>query len=90
MQTLTNMDTGTSELELRLRRAKYEPRGEAVLLCTLAAEEIGRLRYDLAAVKAQCARLAAAQARRAVDMSASAVPGGLGWAAELGREVRPS
>ena len=90
MQTQTNMGGGESELMLRLRRAKYEPRGEAVLLCTLAAEEIGRLRYDLAAVKAQCARLAAARARLAADMGAPAVPGGRGRAAELCREVRPS
>ena len=88
--TRTNTDTGASELEKRLRRAKYEPRGEAVLLCMLAAEEIGRLRYDLTAVKAQCARLAAAQARRPPDVGASAVPGGWARAAEHWREVRPS
>ena len=89
MQTLTNTG-GESELTLRLRRAKYEPNSEAVLLCTLAAEEIVRLRYDLAVLKSQCARLAAARVQRISDVKLNAAPGGRGRAAAIGQEVRPS
>ena len=89
MQTLTTTG-GESELTLRLRRAKYESNSEAVLLCTLAAEEIVRLRYDLAVLKSQCARLAAARVQRISDVKLNAAPGGRGRAAAIGQEARPS
>lgn len=78
MQAYTGTENSGAGIGLgtRLRRAKYADRGEAVALCLLAAEELDKMSYDLAAMKSMIAGMAASAAENGRTYAPPGAPRG--------------